>query len=366
MLGTYLAMSGLRPPALFLIGVLLGMTLYRSAFGFTTAYRRLLLYRDAAGVQAQLLMLAVATVLFAPVLATGSVFGQPVAGAVAPAGVQVAAGAFLFGVGMQLAGGCGSGTLYTVGGGSPRMAATLVAFCAGSFWGSLDMDRWQRLPSWDMGSLGETLGWTEAVLLQLGLIGLIALGLARWRSRGAGSAPLPSARGWRRAPAGPWSLATGAILLALLNFLTLLIAGHPWTITWAFGLWGAKGAVALGWDPATSPFWSGDFQRSALEASVLSDVTSIMDVGIVIGAFCAAALAGRMAPRLRIPPLSLLAAVLGGMAMGYGARIAYGCNVGAFFSGVASASLHGWLWIAAALPGTWVGVKLRPWFSLRN
>ena len=33
-------------------------------------------------------------------------------------------------------------------------------------------------------------------------------------------------------------------------------------------------------------------------------------------------------------------------------------------SGVASGSLHGWLWIAAALPGTWIGVRLRPLFGL--
>ncbi len=52
--------------------------------------------------------------------------------------------------------------------------------------------------------------------------------------------------------------------------------------------------------------------------------------------------------------------------MGYGARIAFGCNIGAFFSGVASTSLHGWLWIAAALPGTWIGVKLRPAFGMAN
>jgi hypothetical protein len=34
--------------------------------------------------------------------------------------------------------------------------------------------------------------------------------------------------------------------------------------------------------------------------------------------------------------------------MGYGARLAYGCNIGAYFSGVASASLHGWLWFVLA------------------
>ncbi|MBZ0132386.1 MAG: YeeE/YedE family protein [Rhodocyclaceae bacterium] len=62
---------------------------------------------------------------------------------------------------------------------------------------------------------------------------------------------------------------------------------------------------------------------------------------------------------------SLAAAVLGGLLMGYGARIAFGCNIGVF-SGVASTSLHGWLWLAAALAGSWIGVRLRPRFGLAN
>jgi hypothetical protein len=56
--------------------------------------------------------------------------------------------------------------------------------------------------------------------------------------------------------------------------------------------------------------------------------------------------------------------VLGGLMLGFGAIIATGCNISAFFSGVASGSAHGWLWIAAALPGNWLGVKLRPLFGL--
>ena len=50
--------------------------------------------------------------------------------------------------------------------------------------------------------------------------------------------------------------------------------------------------------------------------------------------------------------------------MGYGARIAFGCNIGAFFSGVASTSLHGWLWIVFAVAGTGLGVRLRRLFGL--
>ena len=92
----------------------------------------------------------------------------------------------------------------------------------------------------------------------------------------------------------------------------------------------------------------------------------MMDLAIMLGALCAAALAGRFAPRWRVPWPSLAAALIGGLAIGYGARIAYGCNIGAFVSGVASGSLHGWLWLAAALPGSWLGVRLRPAFGLAN
>jgi uncharacterized membrane protein YedE/YeeE len=89
-----------------------------------------------------------------------------------------------------------------------------------------------------------------------------------------------------------------------------------------------------------------------------------MDFGIVLGALLAAGLAGRFAPTLRAPWRSLLAAAIGGVLLGYGARLAYGCNIGAYFSGIASSSLHGWVWLVMALAGTALGIRLRPWFGL--
>jgi uncharacterized membrane protein YedE/YeeE len=52
--------------------------------------------------------------------------------------------------------------------------------------------------------------------------------------------------------------------------------------------------------------------------------------------------------------------------LGYGARLAYGCNIGAFFSGIASTSLHGWVWIVAAVLGNIIGVRLRPLLRLAD
>jgi len=154
-------------------------------------------------------------------------------------------------------------------------------------------------------------------------------------------------------------LVLSAGILAALNWATLVAAGHPWSITWAFTLWGAKGARLFGWQPNGNWFWTGGYQERALDASILNDTTSVMCIGIVLGAMMAASLAGKISPKSSIPVPALVSAIVGGIIMGYGARLAYGCNIGAFFSGVASGSLHGWVWIFCAIPGNWLGIKIR-------
>ncbi len=359
---TLIVASRLSPhlPILFALGILLGMVLYLSRFGFASTYRKLILHGETEGIRAQLMMLILATMLFAPILAMGNIFGNEVVGAVAPVGWQVAVGAFMFGIGMQLGGGCGSGTLYALGGGSLRMAITLAAFIAGSFWASLHMGWWQALPSLGTWSLADHLGWGSAASLQVVVLAVLFLLLPRSMSTDLG----PS--GWRTLPSTPWSMMQGAVTLALLNFATLIISGHPWTITWAFTLWGAKLATLAGWNPDTHLFWQGGFQQAALSNGLLQDETSLMDIGIFLGALLAALLSRHFVFTWQVNTRNIAASILGGLTMGYGARIAFGCNIGAFFSGVASTSLHGWLWIVAALAGTWIGVRLRPIFGLIN
>ncbi len=89
-----------------------------------------------------------------------------------------------------------------------------------------------------------------------------------------------------------------------------------------------------------------------------------MNLGIIFVSVIASGLAGRFAPTTQLPWRMLAAAVIGSLLMGYGARIAFGCNIGAFFLGVASTNLHGWLRIATALAGTWIGTRRRPLFGL--
>jgi len=354
----------LKQAILFLIGVGLGITLLHAMFGFTGAWRRIARDRRSAGVRAQLLLLVATSALFFPVLA-GMFPDIHASGAVGQFGFSVLVGAFLFGIGMQLGGGCGSGTLFTVGGGHVVMLITLVFFIAGATIGSLHLPWWLGLPNLGKVSLIESLGWVQGLSLQLVLLAGLYF-VARWleQQRHGSVLPLTSSDVARntvteRMLIGPWPLWWGVAGLAVLNLLTLLVAGHPWSITFAFGLWGAKLWAAVGGDPGAWTYWSSGYPSKALSSSVLADTTSIMNFGIILGAVLASALAGTFAPAAKIKRNRFIAAVIGGLLLGYGARLAFGCNIGALLGGIASGSLHGWLWLVAGFAGSLVGVYIR-------
>ena len=359
------ASVGMKQVLLLVVGAALGLVLYHAAFGFTSAWRVFINERRGAGLRAQMVMLTLAVLLFFPALAAGTLFGQPVTGLVAPAGVSVVFGAFIFGIGMQMGGGCASGTLFTVGGGNARMLVTLLFFIIGSVTATHHADWWFALPSFPATSVVQAFGLVPALVLNLVVFGLIAWGtvVLEKRRHGALEAPVGSEhQGLRRFLRGPWPLVWGAIGLALLNYATLALAGRPWGITSAFALWGAKTLGGLGVEVGSWAFWQMPGNAKALAAPLWEDVTTVMDIGIVLGALLAAGLAGRFAPSLKIPLRSLVAAVIGGLLLGYGSRLAYGCNIGAYFSGIASGSVHGWLWLVAAYAGNVVGVRIRPVF----
>ena len=353
-----------RMALLFATGSALGIVLYHAMFGFTSAFRVLLADGRSAGFRAQMVMLGVACLLIFPALANGSLFGQAVTGFVSPLSVSVAFGAFIFGIGMQMGGGCASGTLFAAGGGNTRMFVTLLFFVVGSVIGITHLSWWQALPSHAPVSLVKEFGWPLALALNVAVFVAAYLVVARIELARHGMVePVLTIRNasWLR---GPWPLLAGAVGLALLNFVTLYLAGRPWGITSAFGLWGGMALQAMHVPIDTWSGYSSAAMQQALAAPVLADVTSVMDFGIMLGALLAAGLACKFKPDWSISGRHLLASTIGGLLLGYGARLAYGCNIGAFFSGIASGSLHGWMWIVFALIGNWAGLFLRPLFNL--
>lgn len=355
-------------PLLFAIGLLLGYTLFHARFGFTSAFRRLMSVGNGQAMRSHMLMLAVAVTLFAPILAYGTtIFGGSVAGYVSPVGVSLLVGAFVFGIGMQLGGGCASGTLYAVGGGRSVMFITFIFFVIGATIGAYHLPFWtEEMPSFAPFSLATStgLGYSGAWVLSLILFALIAWVtlVVEKKTKAPKMAPVPTESGWRRIFRGSWPLFAAAIVLAILNALTLLTRGQPWGITSAFSLWGSKIASSFGVDVANWGYWQGA-NAAALNASIFADSTTVMNIGIIIGAFIASA-AGGLFKFTQITLGNFAASVIGGLMMGYGARLAFGCNIGAYFGGIASFSAHGYIWGIMAMAGTFLALYLRPLFGL--
>ncbi|MDM5316222.1 YeeE/YedE family protein [Fictibacillus sp. b24] len=354
---------------LFIIGIMLGCALLYARFGFTSAFRRLVSVGNVQGLQAHMVMLAVASVLFAIIFNTGFSFtGAEPTGNVSPVGISILVGAFLFGIGMQFGNGCASGTLYSLGGGSSSMILTLISFIAGSVLGAYHFTFWMGLPSLPPLSLNQIpgIGYMGALVIQLGLFALIywiTVQIAK-KKKPPMMKPLPTTVGWKKVLRGSWPLFTAAIVLALLNALTLAVKGSPWGITSAFALWGGKVMMASGVDVSAWGYFDGK-NGEALSKSVLTDGTSVMNFGIILGAFISAAFQGTFKPG-KIKPGIAGASIIGGLLMGYGARLAFGCNIGAYFSGIASFSLHGWVWAVMAMLGTYLALFVRPMFGLSN
>jgi uncharacterized protein len=329
-----------RQGILFLIGVGMGATLAGARFGFTTGWRQLIEHRDPRGVSGQLLLLGIAALLAIPLIGHFPELNA----ALGPPSISLLVGAFVFGLTMQIADGCGSGTLYKAGLGMPLNLGILPLFAIGSFLGSVHLGHWLQLGQTEPISLISNLGPSQALVVTLAALLLVALGVRLWVG--------PKQTWWDR----KW--VWGAVILAILATLNLLIAGQPWGVVYGFGLWAAKVAHATGlFDPSGNMFWGQAGNGLRLTQVVLLDVTSITNIGILSGALWISA----QQPQSGQPLTSQqwVIGLIAGFLMGYSSRLAFGCNIGAMLSGISTGSLHGWIWVPLAFIGTYFGVRLR-------
>ncbi len=160
---------------------------------------------------------------------------------------------------------------------------------------------------------------------------------------------------WLRAA---WPYYTGAILLSLFQIVTLATTGSPWGVSGAFANWGAWIYEALGGSVDKWYYFATDSAQATLAKGVLNNPDSWRNIGIICGALLAVLLASQFKIKKIKSKRQVIAAVLGGLLMGYGARIAFGCNIGALYGGIASLSLSGWVFGLFMLVGAIMGSKL--------
>lgn len=155
-----------------------------------------------------------------------------------------------------------------------------------------------------------------------------------------------------------WTYVTGAILLSLFQIVTLAVTGEPWRISSTLVNWGAWVYEAFGGDVSGWFYFNSENSQATLQAGFLKDPKSIRNLGIIVGAFLASLMASQFKFRKIKSKKQIIAACLGGLLMGYGSRLASGCNIGALYSDIASLSLAGWVFGFFIFIGAIIGSKI--------
>jgi uncharacterized membrane protein YedE/YeeE len=156
-----------------------------------------------------------------------------------------------------------------------------------------------------------------------------------------------------------WPYWVGGIALALINTLVLLVDDRPWGVTTTLTHVGSRALQLVDLQPERWTYFNQVGRDTLLTQFGWWDTSLWLNLGVVAGAALASLTAGEFA--VRTGPRQwrrLLLSLSGGVLMGYGARLALGCTVGALVGGVASFSLHGWIFAVAVLVGVLMGIRI--------
>lgn len=346
-------------------GAVLGVVLQRSRFCFLCHARDFFERRDARGLLAILLALAVGTVGYHVVF--GAWVPVPLAprlppdAHIGPVSWVLAVAGLAFGLGMAVSGSCISAHLYRLGEGSAVAPFALLG-AAGGFglgfltWNGLYLAAVQEAPVvW----LPHHLGYGGSLAVQLGVLGLLAAAL--WRFRPAGDAVPPPApqpatvaalvRSWFQ---GRWPYWAGGLAVGAIAFAVTLRL-KPLGVTSALGSAARTLGSEFGVLPERLEGLDGFAGCATAPAETWMTPNALLVLGLVAGAL-AAGLASRQFQPRRPTLTDAGRGLAGGLLLGWGAMTGLGCTVGTLLSGTMAAALSGWVFGAAVLVGTWIGL----------
>jgi uncharacterized membrane protein YedE/YeeE len=147
--------------------------------------------------------------------------------------------------------------------------------------------------------------------------------------------------------AQPWPVMASALVIGALNVF-LFAYDRPWTASDGLRNWGDFLLQALGMNvqPDLLPPWlySG----------------SVLNLGVLWGATAAALMSQEFALR-PAPAIELIKGGFGGLLMGIGAMLGFGCNIGGFFSALSALSLGGAGMMAGLALGSFCATRYLIW-----
>lgn len=361
----------------WLFGLALGFVLQRSRFCFAGAFRDLFLLKHGHTMKGIIAGLAVATLGFSMIMATlvpnPSLGALPPDAHILPLSVAMVLGGLMFGLGMVVAGGCVTGSLYRMGEGYVASWVAIGGVLIGLFALNHSWNWWwdKSISSAPKVWLPEYLGYSGAIAGTLAVLGVAYLLILWWESRSripsfipkAPEAPITDFRQrvlslWDSIFVRGWTPIVGGVALGVINVL-MYQGYHPWGVIGELSRWttGAGDLVGL----SAGPLKGMDKLAAGCVALVSEGRYAhplMLVTGIVAGSFLAAALAVEFKVRWPRRPVRYVQALAGGLLMGYGAGLAIGCNIGAFFSAIPSLALNGWVFALTLAVGAFLGVQV--------
>ena len=155
------------------------------------------------------------------------------------------------------------------------------------------------------------------------------------------------------------------MLLSILQIALFASYGSPWGVSGIFANWGAWLYRLVGGNVDKWYYFSSEGAQATLNAGIMNHPGSWQNFGIIAGALVAALLASQFKFKKIKSLKQVVAATLGGLLMGYGARLAGGCNIGALFSAISSMSVSGWVFAFFLFIGAFIGSKLLARFFMK-
>ena len=151
-----------------------------------------------------------------------------------------------------------------------------------------------------------------------------------------------------------WSPFPAVIAAGVLSAYYFGLTGTFWAVTGEFTRWGGHALQFAGVDISG---W-GYFKILGMEGTPLSRIDGVMIIGMFVGCFSAALWANNVKLRHPTHRIRVFQALAGGIIAGFGARLAMGCNLAAFFTGIPQFSLHAWFFAIATAIGSLAGAKV--------
>lgn len=362
--------SNWRIGFLCIVSTLFGFVLKYGPLGFTCSFRSLTTDGDFKQYRDLLVMLFVGTGLCSLIESIQGLHPlfdptktKKFSDSGSPVGVSLVIGSFMFGIGMQLGSGCASGTFVGIGEGFLKAYLVLPFFVVGSVLAVMDpvYKWWSKLPA-TKEPVQIEFGFTLMIIMALFGLTFISDTIKSRRRQ------MNSERSHDDFTVmkslftidGPntksndeneekWyhSIIVGAIVGVILA-LFYLFNGTMIGIT---GVLPKVGCAILKKCGVKVDNWVY-FQQSPLPKNFLDVNIFDSNIFIALGAFLAATIKGNFGKGQKKGVVEYIRGVFGGLLMGFGARLANGCNIGAMTSGITSSSMHGFVWMACAIIGS--------------